>query len=233
MQAVILAAGEGTRMRPLTYKVPKPMLPVNGKPIVAYTIEALPAEVDEVIFVVGYLGNQVREYFGDEYSGKKIVYVEQKEFLGTGDAVALCEDKIKDRFLVLYGDDIFSPEDIKRAMVEERCLFAKAVMAAEKRNYGVFEVDKEGHLISIVETELEAGETGLVFTGLALLDKNLFKYKPVSIKNGKEFGLPQTVVELTKDYPVKILTTEVWLPIGYPEDLPKAEDFMKKIGIIK
>ncbi|KKQ79283.1 MAG: hypothetical protein UT03_C0063G0001, partial [Candidatus Moranbacteria bacterium GW2011_GWD2_38_7] len=65
MQIVILAAGRGTRMKDLTDNVPKPMLQINGKPILAYKLEALPEEIDEVIFVVGYFGNQIQQYFGE------------------------------------------------------------------------------------------------------------------------------------------------------------------------
>jgi bifunctional UDP-N-acetylglucosamine pyrophosphorylase/glucosamine-1-phosphate N-acetyltransferase len=233
MQAVILAAGEGTRMRPLTYEVPKPMLQVQGKPLLAYTIELLPLEITEVIMVVGYLGDQIKSYFKDNYLGKKITYVEQRELLGTGHALGLCKDILEDRFLVLAGDDMFCADDLVRALTYPRCLFAKEALAEEKRNYGLFTIDAEGNLVDIIEKELEPGEKGLVFISLAVLDKNFFKYDLVPIKGGKEYGLPQTVVKMAQDFPVKIVKTNYWLPIGYPDDLKRAEIHLKKHGVIK
>ena len=82
MQAVILAAGNGTRLRPITNHVPKPMIKIGNKTLLEYNIDNLPSEVDEIIFVIGYLGEQIKDYFGSEFKGKKIKYVEQKELLG-------------------------------------------------------------------------------------------------------------------------------------------------------
>ncbi len=77
MQAVILAAGRGTRMGALTEHTPKPMLLVNGRPVLEYIFDSLPEEIDEVIIVVGYLGSVIQKHFGGFYKGKKILYVEQ------------------------------------------------------------------------------------------------------------------------------------------------------------
>ena len=71
MQAVILAAGKGTRMRPLTYDIPKPMLPIKGKPVLEYTLSFLPDDIDEVIIVVNYLGKHIKKYFGGRVERKK------------------------------------------------------------------------------------------------------------------------------------------------------------------
>lgn len=232
MQAVILVAGRGTRMQPLTYEIPKPLLPVAGKPIVAYSVEALPAVVTDVIFVVGYLEDQVRAAFGAEYAGRRIHYVRQDELLGSGHALSLCRPLLQGRFFALAGDDVYDPADFVRALGYDRCLFAKEVVASEQRNYGLFTIDADDHLQSIVETELGTGERGLVFTGLSLLDEHFFEYPLAPIRGGTEFGLPQTVVRVAKDYPVKILTTESWLPVGYPEDLPKAEKHLRQQGRI-
>ena len=91
MQAVILAAGEGTRLRPLTYQTPKPLLKVAGKPILQYNLEYLEGLVDEAILVIGYKGDQIKDYFGMQFQGLSIRYVHQKERLGTANAVAQVE----------------------------------------------------------------------------------------------------------------------------------------------
>ena len=88
MQCVILAAGKGTRMRPLTEHTPKPLIKVCGKPILQHIVEALPAEIDELILVVGYLEEQIRTFCGAEFCGRKVKYVTQGNSAGgTGDAL--------------------------------------------------------------------------------------------------------------------------------------------------
>lgn len=113
MQAVILAAGVGIRMRPLTETVPKPLLKVAGKPLIEYTLAALPNEIDEVIIVIGYLGEQIIKHFGESFDGKKIRYVKQKNLEGTARALFEAREFITDRFLVLMSDDIYSKNDIE------------------------------------------------------------------------------------------------------------------------
>src|SRR5215212_8859235 len=108
MQAVILAAGRGTRMVELTTEVPKPMLEVSGKTLLEYKFDALPEEVAEVIIIVGYLGSVIQRRFGGEYKGKKLFYVEQEELNGTAGALWHAKDILKDRFIVMMGDDIYT-----------------------------------------------------------------------------------------------------------------------------
>jgi len=92
---VILAAGRGTRMNHLCNNCPKPMLAIQGKPKLEYTLDTLPENVDEVIFIVGYLKRIIQDHFGSEYKGKKIRYVEQKELNGTGGAIHLVKNMIQ------------------------------------------------------------------------------------------------------------------------------------------
>lgn len=233
MQVVILAAGKGIRMWPLTYRVPKPMLKVENKPLLAYTLDLLPKEINEIIIVIGYLGKQIRDYFGDNYHDRKITYVEQKELLGTGQALSLCQNLLKEKFLVINGDDFYQAADAKKCLAYQRCILAKEVIAEQQRNYGIFQIDENGNLLNILEVELRPGQKALINTGMMVLDKNFFKYDLVPIKGGKEYGLPQTVVKMAEDYPVKIIKTDYWLPIGYPDDLKRAEIHLRKHGVIK
>src|SRR3989344_5644423 len=83
MQTVILAAGKGIRLRPVTLKVPKPLVLLNDRPILEHILNELPKKVDEVILVIGYLGDKVKKHFGNNFLGKKIKYVIQEEQLGT------------------------------------------------------------------------------------------------------------------------------------------------------
>lgn len=112
MQAVILAGGLGTRLRPLTYEIPKPMVPINGKPYLEYQINYLKKfGITDVLILIGYLGEQIVEYFGDgSQYGVKITYSKEENPLGTGGAIKLAENQLEDEFLIIYGDS-FLPID--------------------------------------------------------------------------------------------------------------------------
>ena len=121
MEAVILAAGEGTRMRPLTASCPKVMLPVANRPILEHIIGAArDVGIDEFVCVVGYMGDVIRGHFEDgSRFGVRIDYVEQKEQLGTAHAIGMASRSVGARFLVLNGDAIVTPPDL-RALVERK-----------------------------------------------------------------------------------------------------------------
>lgn len=224
MQAVILAAGLGTRMRPLTYDIPKAMLPLKGKPILHYTISFLPEEVDEVIIVVNYLGEHIKNYFGTSYLGKKIIYVIQEKLNGTGGAIFSCKKLLGKKFLVVMGDDIYSRNDLKLLTGEKTAVLAYEVENSER--FGVLKTDADGNLLEIVEKP-HSGEIKTVNIGAYIIEKEFFDYPLVAISE-TEFGLPQTLSLMAKKNPVKVLKTNMWLPIGKPEDLEKAEKELDK-----
>jgi bifunctional UDP-N-acetylglucosamine pyrophosphorylase/glucosamine-1-phosphate N-acetyltransferase len=224
MQIVILAAGRGMRMKDLTDSVPKPMLEIKGKPILAYKIEALPEEIDEVIFVVGYLGNKIQDYFGNSYAGKKISYVVQEKLDGTGGAMSLVKDLIVGDFLVMNGDDLYMHDDIKRIMEHDVALLGFEV--ANPRQFGIISLDEKGLANEIVEKPDIEGPA-FANAGLYKLRRNFFEYPLVKISE-TEYGLPQTLMQ-TKD--IQSITVEKatgWFPIGNPEDLKKAEEIIDK-----
>ncbi len=117
-QAVILAAGEGQRLRPFTVTRPKVMLPVVGKPILEHLLNEIKAAgISEFIFIVGYCDKQVRSYFGGgEKWGVKIDYSEQRKQLGTADAIRMVSGVVKGNFLVINGDVVVERTDIKKLM---------------------------------------------------------------------------------------------------------------------
>src|SRR5205814_2228500 len=113
MDAIILAAGLGTRLRPHTLTTPKPLLPIRGRPILDWTLGALPKSVNRVIVVVHYLAEQVEAHLRAQTHFGDWVTVDQKHPRGTGDAVRGCQKEVKsDRFLVINGDDLFGAEDL-------------------------------------------------------------------------------------------------------------------------
>lgn len=224
MQAVILAAGKGTRMRPLTYEIPKPMVPIKGKPILEFTLRSLPDIVDEVIMVVGYLGYHIEEYFGNEFAGKKIKYIEQEELLGTAHALHCVRDHLQDRkFMVCMGDDLYLRTDIEECLKHDLAILVKEIEPPHK--YAVLEFDRDHNLTNIIEEPGINPPSKLVNAALYVLDKRFFNYEMVPIKDGQEYGLPQTLMSLVNDNNnIKIVKANLWIPIGSEEDVKKARE---------
>lgn len=224
MQAVILAAGKGTRMQPLTYDIPKAMLVVKGKPILEYTIDFLPKEIDEVIIVVNHLGSQIREYFGEYFKGRKIKYVVQEKLNGTGGALQACKDQLSGKFMVVMGDDLYYKKDLEKILSYDLAILAFEV--EDSTRFGVLKTDTEGRLVEIIEKP-KLKERALISTNAFVLNDKFFDYKLVQISE-TEFGLPQTLAKMAKDYPVDIVKATQWLPVGYPEDIEKAQEIIDK-----
>jgi len=226
MQAVILAAGKGTRMRPLTYDIPKAMLLVKGKPVLEYTIDFLPEEINEVIIVINHLGDQIKNYFGNEWRGRKIKYVVQKELNGTGGAVYICKDLVKGNFMVVMGDDIYYKKDLKKLLDYDLAILACEV--EDSTRFGILKINENGNLTEIIEAPHAEGRA-LTSTNAFALNEKFFDCELVPKKVGDiEFGLPQMLAKMAEQYPVKIVRATHWLPIGFPEDIKKAEEALDK-----
>ena len=226
MQAVILAAGEGIRMRPLTETVPKPLLKVGGKPLIDYIFAALPKEIDEVIVVVGYLKEQIQKYLGDSFAGKKVRYIVQKKLEGTAKALFEAAGYITDRFLVLMADDIYSRNDIEVCLQHEQAMLVKR--SEKEEPGGKVTLNKKGELQSVEEGKSFPIGT-LVSTNVFVLNPEFFDYEPVKLTDRKnEWGLPQTVALMARDFPVEIVGATRWIKITTPEDLKAAEKTLGK-----
>jgi len=229
MQAVILAAGRGKRMLHLTDKAPKPILKINGKPILEYKLEILPKEIDEIIFIVGYYGELIMDHFGCQFQGKKIKYIFQKDLNGTGGALHLAKGILEDKFLVMNGDDFYHKQDLKKMLQHNFAILGYKV--DDPSRYGVIKTDKRGNMIEVIENPKDA-KFKLVNTGAYVLNKKFFDYDLVPKKAGdKEFGLPQTLAQMSKDHKIKVIKARAWYPVGNPEDLEKAEKELPKFGI--
>ena len=219
-----MAAGEGTRMRPLTYEIPKPMLLIKGKPLLEWTLSFLPKEVSEVIIIVNYLADQIQNYFGGEWKGRKIKYVTQKELNGTGGAVHACKEYLQDRFLVINGDDLYYKKDLEKLCREE--LAALAIEVDDPRKYGVFITNEKGNIVGSIEKP-DTDEFKLIATGAYALNQKFFDYELVPIVK-QELGLPQTLANMGNDYEIKVIKATRWMAIGNPKDLAKAQTEIEK-----
>ncbi len=223
MQAVILAAGEGKRMQPLTFERPKPLLPVAGKPIIEHILDALPPEVDEVIIVIGYKGDMIKEHLGNSYHGKKITYVFQWMPAGTAHALSIARPFLKDRFLFMFGDDIHGAEAL--AEIVKHPLGILATQHPEPQRFGVVERNADGTLRGIVEKPKNPS-SNLVTPGGFVLDERVFDYPAPRHETG-EYYLTDPVSSFAQDYPMMVVEQPLWLPMGYPEDIGKAEAILK------
>jgi NDP-sugar pyrophosphorylase family protein len=232
MQAVILAAGRGARMGSLTARVPKVLLEIAGKTLLEHKLDALPDEVDQVVLVVGYLSGMIRKRFGDTYGGKGIRYVEQRNIVGgTADALWCAKGILHDRFLVMYGDDLYTVKDVAVAARSREWVLV-ALEVPELGSAAKIVRDADGNVEAIVEREEHGGGPGFVNTGLYCFDARLFEYPLVPKSEGsQEYGLPQTALAASRasGIPLRVIEATGWLQITAPEDLVAAEEMLKKI----
>ena len=220
MQCVILAAGEGTRMRPLTLTMPKPLVPVCGVPLIEHIVRPLPAIIDELIIVIGYKGEMIREYCGTEFHGKKVTYVQQENpKAGTADALMYAHGIAKEKFLVLYADDIHGAPALAEVVMKEAGMLAARSETPEK--FGVLVLNEDGSLREIVEKPL-VPPSNYVNIGGFVVTEEIFAIHTALSSSG-EYYLTDTVTEYAKTHPVTVVEQAVWIPVGCPEDIPKAE----------
>jgi NDP-sugar pyrophosphorylase family protein len=179
----------------------------------------LPKQINDVVLVVGYLSEQIEKYFGNKFGDKNIHYMEQKDFNGTAGAVSLVKDFIKDRCLVLMGDDLYYKKDLEKLLDYEQSLLAFETMRAQQ--FGLVDLDSEGYLKSVIERPHNK-INGLINTGAYVLSKEYFDMPMIAISN-TEYGLPQTLVSMYPKNKTKIIVAQKWQSIGTPEDLEIAQ----------
>ncbi len=218
MQAVILAAGEGTRMRPLTLSLPKPLIKVAGVPIIEHVVRAFPGKIDEIIIITGYLGHQIREYCGSEFCGRRTVYVEQGAEKGTAAALACARSHLKAPFLITNADDLLDRADLELLITHD---YALLVSESEKPElFGVIALNADGTLKSIIEKPARP-ESNLVFTGAAVLAPAFFDFAPD--RGQGEVYLASQVTRCAQQHRFAVVRASFWMPIGYVEHIARAE----------
>jgi len=220
MKAVILAAGEGNRMHPLTCTRPKVMLPLANKPILEHLLlEAREAGIQEFVFVVGYYGDTVRRFFsnGDRWQ-VSIEYVTQRKQLGTTHALRMVKRSVNGKFLLINGDVIVGQKDIRRIVAKNETTLS-LVEVTNPRDLGIVEVE-EGRVVRIHEKVAEP-PSNLANAGLYLLTPDIF---PAALRVKKS---PRGEYEITdslqllidEQHRVSYEVIEHWLDLSYPWDL--------------
>jgi len=225
MQTVILAAGEGTRMRPLTTNLPKPMLPVADRPLVAHTADAaVEADTDELIFVVGYEADAVRSYFGDEYRGTRVRYAAQERQEGTADAVAAAREHIEGDFCVLNGDDLYDRASI--ASLLDSGPAVGAYRATNPSDYGV--LTTEGGSVTDIVEKPDEPETDLVNAGAYAFPAEAREWLDVEKSERGEREITDVLARVIAEREVSYTEIDRWLGVGRPWELLEANEW--KLG---
>ncbi len=226
MKAIVLAAGEGTRLRPFTLSQPKVMISIANKPILAYVIESLSdCNISDITLVVGYKKEKVMNYFE---SGKKfgvnISYVEQPQQLGTAHAIKLAENSISDSFLVLNGDNLIGTQTIRDAMDNMSGDVTLLLTIKENvKGYGV--VTTEGNKVTQIIEKPGTDVSHFINTGVYVFSPVVFDeipYTKLSLRG--EYEITDTIQRMIdKKYEVKgVHTTATWIDASYPWDLLNA-----------
>ncbi|MBN2067792.1 MAG: NTP transferase domain-containing protein [Candidatus Diapherotrites archaeon] len=225
MKAVVLAAGQGVRMLPLTKEKPKALVELKGKPLLQHVLESLEkAGVKKAIIVVGFKGELVRAHFGKAFKGMKLRYVEQRIPMGTAHAVLQAKGKTGKRFLVAYCDVIVNSGLWKKLMKEDKEAVVALREEAHPERFGVALV--EGKLLrQIVEKPKKKMKSNLVNLGACLFSNSLFPVleKTKMSKRG-EFELTDSINALAaKDKVGFAVYRGKCLDIGTIKDLRKCE----------
>jgi glucose-1-phosphate thymidylyltransferase len=178
MQAVVLAAGEGTRLRPLTADKPKALVDVDGRPLLSRGLEQLVEYVDEFVLVVGYRKEAIIDHYGDSFRGVPVTYVHQREQLGLAHAVLAAEPFVDDDAIVFNGDNVIEADlgaVLARHGTEgvDATLLVDDVSREEAAETGVLLTDDDGQLTALVEKPDDPPGT-LVLTGVFVFDPDIF-----------------------------------------------------------
>lgn len=223
MKAVILAAGDSTRLYPLTVTKPKPLLKVAGRTLLEHNLMQLEGLVDEVIIVIGYKEEMIKQYLGDNFGKIKIIYIEEKERLGTAHALGMAEGKVKGNFIMMCGDDLYSASDIKNCLKYENCILAKKV--DDPSRFGVLLLEG-GKVKKIVEKPKEL-VSDMANTGLYVLSEEIFaaiKNVKKSIRN--EYEVTDAISELAGKTEINFEEVkDFWHAVSYPWNLLEANEY--------
>jgi len=248
VKAVVLAAGEGTRLKPITSTRPKHLIKIGGKTLLEYCLNALKKTgIKEVLIVTHYMSEAIRKYFGNgEKIGLKIGYIEQEAVLGTGNAISIAEPYIEEDFVVSYGDLIFSADVLEKVVSfhkeEKPAATISVVPVKNPENYGIVELEN-GHVKRIIEKpSRNETPTNLANAGLYVFSAKIFeKIKQTKVSVRGEWEITDAISLMSREETVlgiKIPRNE-WLDIGRPWDLLEANRWIllrkehKVLGIVE
>ncbi len=214
MDAIILAAGLGTRLRPHTLQTPKPLLPIQGRPILDWTLAALPRSVDRVLVVTHYLAEQFQTYLRQQKHQPVWETVHQEQPRGTGDALRSCRKHLRsDTFLVLNGDDLYGATDLAALATCPAGLLVQPVQ--EPKRFGIAYCRPDGSLEKLVEKP-DLPPPQLANAGAYVFPRDVFGTE-LTVSARGEYEITDYVTALAQQRRVEVVRAKFWLPIGTVE----------------
>jgi len=217
MEAIILAGGFGTRLRPLTYTRAKSLLPILNKPMIVHLIDTLPESVDTVILAVNYKRDQIEKYFKENDCGKKIIVNDEPKPLGTGGATKFAENHITGRFLVLNADVICSLnlKDMINFHIKNNAMATISLWPVENvSEFGVADVKDDGNIVGFVEKpKPEDAPSKFINAGAYCLEPKVLEYIDTNrlVSMEKEI-FPQIINDTRRFFGFKF--EGYWMDIG-------------------
>ncbi len=238
MQAIIPVAGAGTRLRPLTYTQPKALIAVAGKPILSFIIDELAENgVNKFVFVVGYLGEKIKEFVEKAYPGMDAIFVQQDKREGLGHAIWMAKDELDlEKELIIHLGDTIIDIDVKH-IIEEKYSTLCIKKVEDPRTFGVAEIDKEGFIKAVVEKPL-IPKSNMALVGfyfiretrklIEALEYNIHN----NIRNNNEFYLTDGIQKMIKDgVKLRGYKVEQWFDVGKKDILLETNSILlKRLG---
>jgi mannose-1-phosphate guanylyltransferase len=220
MQALVLAGGEGTRLRPLTHTVPKPVMPLAGRPFLTFMLDWLRGHgVDDVLLSCGFLAHAVEEVLGEQYEGMRLTYVHEDEPLGTAGPVRLAADEglLADRLFILNGD-VLTDMDLTSQLAFHEEKDAKATLALiaveDTASYGVVPTDEDGAVTEFLEKSPGPAPTNRINAGAYVIEREVVERIP----SGRAVSFEREVFPaLVGDGLYGYMSDGYWIDIGTPE----------------
>ena len=204
MEAIILAGGFGTRLRPLTYTRAKALLPILNKPMIVHLLETLPKEVNKVILAVNYRKDQIEQYFKENDCGKEIIVNDEPKPLGTGGAAKFAEKHISGRFLVLNSDVICSLNlsDMIKFHVKNNAMSTISLWPVENvSEFGVADVKENGNIVGFVEKpKPEDAPSEFINAGAYCLEPEVLDYIDTGRLVSMEQEIFPTIIQDTRRF---------------------------------
>lgn len=226
MHLVIMAAWEGSRMRPLTDNTPKPLLKICGKTLIEHNIEGIVDEFEEIYMIVKYKKEKFGEYFGESYKWKKINYIEQEgEIMGTGAAILSLSGKLEWEFLVVSWDDMYDTKDLKNLIrAKNNTTLVRETQTPEL--FWIFTKDAHWNINGFIEKPTDRSLGNQVNIGCHKFHSDIFEeLKALKPSPRWEIEITDLIHKYAQEGKYNVIDALWrWISIWYPWDLLKAND---------